>query len=78
MRHALHLRYRTHGGIMSRRKVETLSIRTSSEIKELLRLAAQKEHRSVASMIEVLVLDYARKNDLRSDEMPEGNEAKTE
>jgi uncharacterized protein (DUF1778 family) len=63
---------------MSRRKVETLSIRTSSEIKELLRLAAQKEHRSVASMIEVLVLDYARKNDLRSDEMPEGNEAKTE
>jgi uncharacterized protein (DUF1778 family) len=54
---------------MSRRKVETLSIRTSSEIKELLRLAAQKEHRSVASMIEVLVLDYARKNDLRSDEM---------
>lgn len=78
MRHALHLRYRMLGGTMSRRKDETLSIRTSSEVKELLRLAAQKEHRSVASMIEVLVLNYARKNNLRSAEIPDGNEAKTE
>jgi hypothetical protein len=62
---------------MSRRKDETLSIRTSSEVKELLRLAAQEEHRSVASMIEVLVLDYARKNNLRSDEMPEGIQVRT-
>jgi uncharacterized protein (DUF1778 family) len=63
---------------MSRRKDETLSIRTSSDIKELLRLAAQKEHRSVASMIEVLVLDYARKNNVSLDETPEDDEAKTE
>ncbi len=63
---------------MSRRKDETLSIRTSSEIKELLRLAALREHRSVASMIEVLVLEYARKSNLRSDEMLEGGETKTE
>lgn len=50
---------------MSRLKEETLSIRTSAEIKQLLRLAADRERRSVASMIEVLVLEYARSHDLR-------------
>jgi len=35
---------------MSRLKDETLSIRTSAEIKQLLRLAAERERRSVASM----------------------------
>lgn len=51
---------------MSRLKDETLSIRTSSEIKQLLRLAAEREHRSVASMIEVLVLSYAHEHHLHS------------
>lgn len=45
---------------MSRLKAETLSIRTTSDIKQLLRLAAEHERRSVASMIEILVLEYAR------------------
>ena len=44
---------------MARTKCETLTFRTTPEIKELLRLAAAREHRSVASMIEVLVLEYA-------------------
>lgn len=52
---------------MSRLKDETLSIRTSAEIKQLLRLAADRERRSVASMIEILVLEYARGHDLRLD-----------
>jgi uncharacterized protein (DUF1778 family) len=47
---------------MPRLKGETLSIRTSPDVKELLRLAARREHRSVASMVEVLVLEYARKH----------------
>jgi len=50
---------------MSRLKRETLSIRTSAEIKQLLRLAADRERRSVASMIEILVLEYARAHDLQ-------------
>jgi uncharacterized protein (DUF1778 family) len=50
---------------MSRTKDETLSIRTTAEVKALLRHAAQREHRSVASMIEVLVLDYATQHRLR-------------
>lgn len=54
---------------MSRLKDETLSIRTSVEIKQLLRLAAIREHRSVASMIEILVLEYARSHDLRLDRL---------
>lgn len=52
---------------MSRLKDETLSIRTSSEIKQLLRLAAARERRSVASMIEILVLEYARTHGLERD-----------
>ena len=47
---------------MKRLKDETLSIRTSAEIKQLLKLAAERDHRSVASMIEVLVLTYAHEH----------------
>lgn len=50
---------------MTRLKDETLSIRTSAEIKQLLRMAAVGERRSVASMIEVLVLEYAKAHDLK-------------
>lgn len=47
---------------MKRPKDETLSIRTSADIKQLLKLAAEREHRSVASMVEVLVLTYAEQH----------------
>ena len=47
---------------MKRLKNETLSIRTSPEIKDLLRLAAERERRSAASMIESLILEYAREH----------------
>lgn len=49
---------------MSRLKAETHSIRTSTKIKQLLRLAAERERRSVASMVEILVLEYARQHGL--------------
>uniref|UniRef100_UPI000F05A19F hypothetical protein n=1 Tax=Pseudomonas viridiflava TaxID=33069 RepID=UPI000F05A19F len=52
---------------MSRLKDETLSIRTSAEIKQLLRTAAEHERRSVASMVEILVLEYARVHGLKPD-----------
>lgn len=50
---------------MSRLKDETLSIRTSAEVKQLLKLAAERERRSLASMLEVLILDYADRNRLQ-------------
>lgn len=46
---------------MARQKNETVTLRTTAEIKDLLRQAADREHRSLASMVEVLVLDYARR-----------------
>jgi uncharacterized protein (DUF1778 family) len=49
---------------MPRNKCETLSIRTTAEIKDLIRLAAEREHRSVASMLEVLVLAHAEQTGL--------------
>ncbi len=45
---------------MARTKNEVLTIRTTAEVKALLRLAADRERRSAASMVEVLVLDYAK------------------
>ncbi len=50
--------------VMTQAKDETISIRTSSEIKQLLKEAAAKEHRSQASMIEILILDYAKQHGL--------------
>lgn len=47
---------------MPRNKCETLSIRTTAEIKDLIRRAAESDHRSVASMIEILILAYAREH----------------
>lgn len=49
---------------MARTKNEVLTIRTTAEVKALLKLAAERERRSAASMIEVLVLDYARAHGL--------------
>lgn len=59
---------------MSSPKDETLSIRTSAEIKKLLRMAAERERRSVASMIEILVLEYARAHDLKLGRQTNGTE----
>ncbi|TKJ90769.1 hypothetical protein [Erwinia persicina] len=53
---------------MARLKDETLSIRTSADIKQLLRLAADRERRSVASMIEILVVNYAKTHGLMLDQ----------
>lgn len=49
---------------MSRAKSETLTLRTTPEIKELLKMAAEREHRSIASMIEVLILQNAEAKNL--------------
>lgn len=50
---------------MPRVKDEALTIRTTAEIKDLLRQAAERERRSVASMVEVLVLAYATEHRLK-------------
>ncbi len=54
---------------MPRTKNEVLTIRTTAEVKALLKLAAERERRSAASMVEVLVLEYARSHDLAVPEL---------
>lgn len=56
---------------MNRLKDETLSIRTSADIKQLLRMAAEKERRSIASMMEILILNYAQERGLKANAVQE-------
>ncbi|MBP8812151.1 MAG: hypothetical protein KBI14_36460, partial [Kofleriaceae bacterium] len=47
---------------MARRKTEAINLRMSAEIKELLRLAADREHRTLSNMIEYLLIDYCERH----------------
>ena len=40
------------------RKYDTLNLRVTPELKELIRLAAEREHRTIANFIEVLVREH--------------------
>jgi len=40
------------------RKTEAVNLRMAPDVKELLRLAADREHRTLSNMLEVLVLQY--------------------
>ncbi len=55
---------------MPRNKTGTLSIRTTAEIKDHIRLAADREHRSVASLVEALVLAHAEPSGLKTSAKP--------
>lgn len=43
------------------RKTETLNLRVSPELKDLVRLAAAREHRTIANFIEVLVREHCER-----------------
>ena len=57
---------------MARTKNEVLTIRTTAEVKALLKLAAERERRSAASMVEVLVLEFAKAHGLTVPESDPG------
>ncbi|WP_232447308.1 DUF1778 domain-containing protein [Burkholderia ubonensis] len=40
------------------RKSDTLNLRVTPELKELIRLASEREHRTIANFIEVLVREH--------------------
>lgn len=46
---------------MANTKTATLTLRIDPDVKEGLRAIAEKEHRSIANMIEVLVRDYCQR-----------------
>lgn len=50
---------------MSERKSEVVNLRMSPRIKELLRVAAAHERRTLSNMLEVLIEDYCQAKELR-------------
>lgn len=50
----------------SQRKSEAINLRMTPEMKELLRLAAEREHRTLSNMLEVLVLEYCNQHGLKA------------
>lgn len=47
---------------MATAKTTTLTFRIEPSLKEALRTAAAREHRSIANMVEVLIRDYCVRN----------------
>ena len=45
-------------------KTSTLTFRIAPTLKEALRTAAEREHRSIANMVEVMIRDYCGRNDI--------------
>ena len=57
---------------MATAKTTTLTFRIEPELKEALRIAAKREHRSITNMVEVLIRDYCGRNgiDITESSMP--------
>ena len=47
---------------MATGKTSTLTFRIEPALKEALRAAAEREHRSIANMVEVLIRDWCGRN----------------
>lgn len=47
---------------MSERKTEVVNLRMSPRVKELLRLAAAQERRTLSNMLEVLIEDFCKEH----------------
>jgi len=43
-------------------KSTNLNLRIAPEVREALRLAAEREHRSVSNMVEYLIVNYSQTN----------------
>jgi hypothetical protein len=50
--------------VSTQRKTEVLSIKTTPGIKHALKFIGEREHRSMANMLETLVMDYFDRNGL--------------
>lgn len=51
---------------MPDQKTEQVNLRMSPRLRQLLRLGADREHRTVSNFIEFLVLDYCDKNSVEA------------
>lgn len=53
---------------MATTKTTTLTFRIDPGLKEALRTAAVREHRSIANMVEVMIRDYCGRNGIEVSE----------
>jgi len=59
-------------------KTAVMSLRMEPYVKEVAELAARKDRRSVASLIEVLVLDHGKRLGIEPSNQVSGSENETE
>lgn len=55
---------------MATTKTATVTFRIDPAVKEALRIAAAREHRSIANMVEVLIRDYCHREGVAIPETP--------
>ncbi len=55
---------------MAGTKTATLTFRIELGLKESLRTAAEREHRSIANMVEMMILEYCGRNSVAIPESP--------
>lgn len=58
------------------RKSEAINLRMSPSTKELLRLVAEREHRTLSNMLEVLILEHAERLGVNPPSAKKGEGAK--
>lgn len=72
----VHLQPPPRRTLMATTKTATVTFRIDPGVKEALRAAAAREHRSIANMVEVLIRDYCGRNGItipEQSELLEGN-----
>lgn len=61
------LAFFTQEQVVAVTKTEVVSVRVPPDVKAALVAAAERERRSLASMVEFMVLDYCRSRDIRGE-----------
>ena len=57
-------------GTFATAKTTTLTFRIEPELKEALRTATDREHRSIANMVAVLIMDHCERTGIPIPEVP--------
>ncbi len=71
------LAFFTQEQLLAVTKTEVVSVRVPPDVKAALVAAAEQERRSLASMVEFMVLDYCRSRGIRGAEAANGAAAQT-
>lgn len=59
---------------MRDRKTQAINLRMSPRTKELLRRAAESEHRTLSNMLEFLIFEYCDRNGIKTEGTPASGE----